>query len=742
MALYESLNAQSTPEQIAAAYNEFAGGAGGDTTANKEAAASYLTNLGISAPTIESAYQNYLNPASTQTAATDPLYKSLTAQSTPDQIAAAYNQFTGMAGGNTQQAQTDAVNYLSNLGVAAPTVQSAYNQYLGDYASGIANKVSNAFGSVTGGAPTSTGILSGFEALNRGDFTEDQARRLLGTGTFDKYQSMFGGEIKKGLGEMLADKNLSGQEAIDAIQFARKYGIDANEFASLTGYKPEMYNAIQKGYDTTVNSLVNKSLEGVTNLGDRIKTGLALESKYGFTDEDLSKATGMKADEIKSYLDPVRNFGDEYKKVVGAADASGKDILSFLENAKKDQAVNSVYGSNLDAMQQKLNELNDKWAGYKVDGYQAENIYNQINQITNAAGGKNWSGSWAGGGDQAAKEATMKLMQKGVDNLSDLKVVPAYEKSTVNSELYQGLPVRTDENGGKYVVEGGWDGGGAVKYLSADAQTTPAKASYDGEGNVTGYKPLTEAELKTYNPKTGEYQAAAGNNLIDSSTGKVISKSDGNKFLIDNYSSGNFLKSTDKEMGIMMTDSGVPVPYQTSSSSGLITSPMFPILASVLLPGIGSALSGALAGTVGTGVANAALTQGIMSGGLSALTGGDVGKGFLSGAITAPVSAGISSLMPSGMDPNLSKFATNLGTNLATGAITGNPVNLQNSLINAGVQYGASQLPFNLTPQQVNLLAGIATPLLQGQSIDPTRLGGILANYAIKSQAQAGAKNG
>jgi hypothetical protein len=58
------------------------------------------------------------------------LYENLTATSTPEEIAAAYQEFTGMVGGDTQDAQTRAVDYLTGLGVAAPTITQAYDQYL------------------------------------------------------------------------------------------------------------------------------------------------------------------------------------------------------------------------------------------------------------------------------------------------------------------------------------------------------------------------------------------------------------------------------------------------------------------------------------------------------------------------------------------------------------------------------------------------------------------------------------
>lgn len=672
------------------------------------------------------------------------IYTSLTGQSTPEQIAAAYNQYVKAAGGDTAQAQANAANYLSKLGVSADTIRNAYNLYTGDYASGIAGKVFGSFGSE--GATPLNGILSGFESIARGDFTEDQAKRLLGADKFNQYKDMFGQETKRFTDSLLSDKNLSGQEAVDFVQQARKYGVDANEFADLTGYRKELYDNIFKGYDKTVDSLVDKSLEGKTDLGDRIKTGLALQKAYGLTDEDIAKATDMGVEEIKGYFDPVRKFGEEFKNATSKADATGKDILSFVETAKKSAPIASVYGANLDALEQKINAANEKWKDYGVDGLQAENIYNQINKITEAAGGKNWTGSWMSGGESAAKTAARVLVQRGVDNLSDLKVEKNYEKGTAHGEFYDGKIVRQDEDGRKYVSE--YDPvteSGGFKYLPPNAKTTPGVV--EGSDEYATYRPLTADELKTYDAKTSKFDLAVGNKLVDKSSGKVVSKSDTNNFVLDSYSTGNFFKSTDKTFGIKMTDNGVPVPYQTSEKGGLLYSPVFPILASLALPGIGSALSSGIAGLGGSALAsgtmlNSALTQGILGGTLSEVAGGDFGKGFVGGAINPVVSTGISNVLPTGMDPALARTATNVGTSAVTSALMGRPIDWTSTALNAGVQYGAQQLPFNLTSQQVNLLGGIATPLLQGQSISPERLTGILANYAMKSQTPytAGAK--
>jgi hypothetical protein len=62
MPLFERLTASSSPQEIADAYDEFIGLAGGETVANQEQAVNYLSALGISNPAMEQAYNIYQNP--------------------------------------------------------------------------------------------------------------------------------------------------------------------------------------------------------------------------------------------------------------------------------------------------------------------------------------------------------------------------------------------------------------------------------------------------------------------------------------------------------------------------------------------------------------------------------------------------------------------------------------------------------------------------------------------------------
>jgi hypothetical protein len=607
-----------------------------------------------------------------------------------------------------------------------------------------ASEVNKQFG-VTDPAikPTTEGVLSGFKYIKDSGIDEAKLKKTIGEDVFNTYKTGFSDYAKTGIANILADNKLSFDEASTAVKFGRDYGYDSQKLADLTGQKKELFDTINKSYDDTTNKIVDSVLgaDDVKTEGDKIVRALALQQKYGFTDEDLAKAADYDVKKLKADLDPVRNYESDYKKTLTQPDVSGKDILGFLEKSKDNQGISTAYGSNIDGQIAKLKELDEKWAGFK-DGYQAENIYNQVNAITKAANGQNWSGSWMGGGDNAAKEATRFLSSLGVDNMADLGIEKNYRKSNSGVEFYDGQVVRTDEDGRKYVVGAQPDGSFAPSvYLPKDAKTTPGVAGGD-EDNYS-FRPLNEQELKTYNPKTKEFDEVAGNKLIDKSTGKVIGTSNNNKFVLNRYETGNFFKSNDKSFGIMMTDKGVPVPYQTTQKGGLVTSPIFPIMLGMLAPGIGSMISGALPGAgvaaagaaegaftaaVAPTLANTAMTQGIMGAGTAALTGQDPLKGALLGGIGAPISAGIGSLLPTDMNPNIARAITSGGTGVAKGLLQGGDFSdlLGQGVLSGLTNYGLGEVGkgLNLTPQQLNLATGIATPLLQGKNVNPMNLVG------------------
>lgn len=471
------------------------------------------------------------------------------------------------------------------------------------------------------------------------------------------------------------------------------------------------------------------------------------------------------------------------ESLLKTADIGLPGIKMAYNTLLKNPALSDADKAQLEQFGSKLGGLESDWSKYQgADPYQAATLYNQITSINKALDNKNWSGSWMSGGENAAKEAAVRLNKLGVDNLADLKVVPKYmDQAAV--EMYQGQVVQTDDKG-KYI--GGQPTGSDESYgftdktyLPADAKTQIAMPSevYTGgetESRYTEYVPLKAEDLKTYDPKTGTFKQFAANQLIDASTGKVIAESnkfgDANSFIIDQYDTGNFFKGKNKTFGIQIAKDGTPIPFTTTEKEGLVYSPVFPMLVGMLLPGIGTALSStissALPGAAVTGGAGAAgaaagigfvpatamntalssaLSSGIMSGSLSALGGGSFGKGFLGGAVSPLVGAGIGSLLPTGMDPTVAKAITQGassgvqsaigGGDFIKGALGGAAGPLVSDLI-------GKNLPTDLSPAVRNAITGTTgsaiNAAIRGGDVGQALLGGVLSgalNYGADKLA-------
>jgi hypothetical protein len=134
MALYERLSAYSSPEDIAAAYDEFVGLVGGETDAVAKQAADYLTALGISAPTISQAYNIYKEPDVAPPVVTSPLtsvtsggggvLEDTSTYTTPATNTGALAQVTGEDAFLDSQAQAQADQIATN-NAANSTIQLA-----------------------------------------------------------------------------------------------------------------------------------------------------------------------------------------------------------------------------------------------------------------------------------------------------------------------------------------------------------------------------------------------------------------------------------------------------------------------------------------------------------------------------------------------------------------------------------------------------------------------------------------
>ena len=445
--------------------------------------------------------------------------------------------------------------------------------------------------------------------------------------------------------------------------------------------------------------------------------------------------TGAQASIPTSYQQPEKitaaNFQSEYDKLRADPNVNEDQQRKFLTSALEDPTIKAKLG---DKLQPALDELN------RPPG---ERMLGQIEKQRGALGDQYYQGVYSD-----PKTMAKILEDKGVKSLADLGQKEKFKTVTAEQIGYitpDGKRL-TELNDGTfgYVIDpenGGW-------------QAVPkdqVKPLYVGDEEQV----LTEKELATL--KDGKYQKNTGNVVINKRTGEELT--DTTRQLAYQSSSGG-AKKNHNHLVVEFTKDGTPVLVATKEKAGLGAvlqeyAPMIAMALPFILPGIGAALSGALPGAavaasgataaIPASLMNTALTQGIMSGGLGALQGGDFGKSFLSGAISPVISSGIGSLMPNmGLDAasGAGKAITGVGTNVLSGALQGGDFkNLLGQGILSGLTdygLGEAQKSMNLTPQQLGLASGIVGPLLQGQKINPMNLiGSAITSGARTSKTKA-----
>jgi hypothetical protein len=562
-------------------------------------------------------------------------------------------------------------------------------------------------------------------------------KKTLGEDVFNTYKTGFADYAKTGIANILADNKLSFDEARTAVKFGRDYGYDAQKLADLTGTDKRVFDAIYKNYDDTTNRVVDSVLgsEGVKTDGDRIERALALQKQYGFTDEDLAKATDFSLDQVKGFLDPVRNFDADYKKLLEDPNRSDDQTKAFLTTALQNPFLKQKLG---DKLQPALDELNRP---------PRERILSQIDQQRDVLGDKYYQGVFGN-----PEKIADVLEKKGVKSLADLGEKEKFRPTMATAQYTSnGVPVQSSDGKNFYrTVDYGEGGTDYIPVDAKDVETTYGKyvTEGDGENSYSAFKPLSEQEQATL--KDGTYQEKLGTVVINKRTGEELT--DTSHALAYQRSSGG-LKEKKNYLTVRFDKNGNAVLTASKEKAGLgaALQQALPIIAMALpfiLPGVGAALSGMLpgAGVAASGATaaiaptlmNQALTQGIISGGLTTLGGGKFEKGFLGGAVSPVISSGIGSLLPTGMDPNIAKTITGAGTGVIKGALQGGDFEdlLKSGILSGVANYGLGEATkgLNLTPQQLNFATGIALPLLQGEKVNPVKLMTTLASAAQQQQ--------
>ena len=571
-------------------------------------------------------------------------------------------------------------------------------------------------------APTTEGILSGFKYANDSGITEAGMKKTLGEDVFNTYKTGFADYAKTGIANILADKQLSFDEARTAVKFGRDYGYDAQKLADLTGTDKKVFDAIFTNYDDTTNKIVDSVLgaDDVKTDGDRISRSLALQKQYGFTDDDLAKATGLSLKQVKSYLDPVKNFESDYEKLVKDPDLNEDKTKAFLTTALQNPFIKQKLG---DKLQPALDELNRP---------PRERMLDQIGKQRDVLGGNYYRGVF---GDPEV--IANVLEKKGVKSLADLgkkdkfEATPAIKRYTTKD----GTPVE-DVGDGSFIADGSFIPKSQVKTVYGYNEYEP---SPDGESQIVKFVPLSDKDVD----KDGNYQQKVGTVIVNKRTGDELTGTD-HKLAVQSSSGG--LKKKTNYLNVGFDKNGNAILTASSERAGLggLVQDLAPIISMALpfvLPGLGAGLSSMLpgAGVAASGATaaiaptlmNQALTQGIISGGLTTLGGGQFEKGFLSGAINPVINTGINSLLPAGLSDNATNAIRGAGTNVIKGLVQGESFE---DLLGQGVLSGLTNYGLNaaigssgLTPQQLNFATGIALPLIQGQKVNPINAIGSLA---------------
>jgi len=237
MALYEKLSSSSSAEDIAAAYDEFVGLAGGDTAANQKQAVDYLSSLGIGTPAISQAYDIYQNPV------VDTSVGGLSNVTTGNDTVNTTSGATGLTSTDT----TSGLSALNNTGATGADTTSGLSA-LNNTGSTTGSTVDSTTGATTGTTKTYTqaeinrllsDALSTDPNANRNDITTAAAKFGI---TADQVNTAYNnlsnisnsGYVKptSGLG------GIAGQKVIEGDDIATQIAQLPTEYASWGGTPP------------------------------------------------------------------------------------------------------------------------------------------------------------------------------------------------------------------------------------------------------------------------------------------------------------------------------------------------------------------------------------------------------------------------------------------------------------------------------------------------------------------------
>jgi hypothetical protein len=548
-----------------------------------------------------------------------------------------------------------------------------------------------------------------------------------------------GPALKNTITTTLADTTKSDIEKLGIInKAAADNNLTPAQVAQATGLNPTAVTKIFDTFNTGITSVVNKLSEPTVSDIDKTKSLLQLQSQYGVTDDQLAKSMGKSVDEVKSYLDPVRNFSTQLTDTV--TNKTAADLQAFIDTAKKDPRVDGLYSAALDNIQKKVPilELRDSLAG-TAKGMDVAKGYTDFVAAVNADPAlKEQYGTQA-----AAIQKVIDVSQHAADESYGGKTQPwmfstfmGLDKNTVSNtptQLEYSEPTTKEvtrtingRGGERQVTE-------TVNVPAAPKGATPVyETSRDRDRNqvtnLTGYS----KEVTMPGDVNGDWKITANYDVNGKLTGYSLP--------------GRDLWASDDVKYIPTWDaSGKAKPFPVDAKNrGVLggavhdiqkMGPIGQIMLMAATGGLGSLAAGALAQAGMGTVLSQALGSGLVGGGMSSLGGGNFAQGFAGGSLGSfgtQLAQGYMPTINTGtplLDQYLTKALPNLAGAEFSAAATGQDLGKTGlaSLINTGTNMATNSLikgamPDTLSPELQKAFSGVSgqllTSLLQGQSPD------------------------
>jgi hypothetical protein len=239
-------------------------------------------------------------------------YLDLTKDSTPEQVAAAYKQFTAGAGGDTQANQAAALDFLGNLGVGQDTINKAYSTFQAaptytDYTQQNVLDYLRTNKDIDIAAETAR--------LNANPLVVNQAINQLGAGFLDPTATGLGSGSMQYF-NAFSDAGIDAKELFAANQALDAAAGKTYSFAGKTGQ--EGVAALTKAFDTAA-SFKGFDPQGATQAVKDIEWVKKMDAT-GNSTADIARLTGLSVNEVAAREAAARAAMNVVKEVVKGGD--------------------------------------------------------------------------------------------------------------------------------------------------------------------------------------------------------------------------------------------------------------------------------------------------------------------------------------------------------------------------------------------------------------------------------------